>query len=74
MASVAYNFMVVDANSHSHRYIDNNSSDNRKPNYVSIDFGVESSQPGNLTRRRRSKRKSASVCFKEKVSVIVLHF
>lgn len=65
MASVAYNFMVVDPNSHSRRYSDQNGGhDPRRSSTVAIDFGGDAGglgSPGStLTRRRRSRKKSQS--------------
>lgn len=73
MASVAYNFMVVDPNAHSRRYSDHNSTshDPRRASQVVVDISSEAPST-TISKRRRSRKKSAvAVAAKERVSVEV---
>ncbi|XP_070187244.1 cys-loop ligand-gated ion channel-like isoform X2 [Littorina saxatilis] len=81
MASVAYNFMVVDPNSHSRRYSEHNSTsghghhDPRRSSHVALDMGgSEAPSTTTLSKRRRSRKKSSSAAgalVKERIKVQV---
>lgn len=74
MASVAYNFMVADPNSHSRRYNEHNCGhDPRRSSSVTIDLVSDTGTGTHVVKRRKSRKKStAIVVVKERVSISIL--
>ncbi|XP_025092632.1 uncharacterized protein LOC112562932 isoform X3 [Pomacea canaliculata] len=73
MASVAYNFMVADPNSHSRRYNEHNCGhDPRRSSSVTIDLVSDTGTGTHVVKRRKSRKKStAIVVVKERIKVLV---